>query len=187
MASPEVYSSTTTSAPKQSGCFDVPNKLLDLKRFAVKVAEVLLSLVAFILEEVVTTCISCHALYFFEFVICTAFFFTMLLLILISTKLRKKVGIGYWSQLDFVYTAVIAVLLFLASVIFASSNVRSSVEWAAVSFGFLSFIAFAADVILFYMTNGNPWKVHANVPANNTESQVTQETERLNVVSSGAE
>ncbi|GAA6082324.1 CKLF-like MARVEL transmembrane domain-containing protein 6 [Tachysurus ichikawai] len=59
----------------------------------------LLSFVAFILEEVVSSCTSCGALYFFEFVSCTAFLFTLLLLILLSTPLHQKVGISCWPKL----------------------------------------------------------------------------------------
>eukprot|EP00064_Thunnus_orientalis_P021108 superscaffoldBa00006209_g21263 len=59
----------------------------------------LLSLVAFIQEEVVNSCRSCTALYFFEFVSCTAFLFTLLLLILLSTNLHTRVGITCWPVL----------------------------------------------------------------------------------------
>uniref|UniRef100_A0A8C9XT84 Uncharacterized protein n=1 Tax=Sander lucioperca TaxID=283035 RepID=A0A8C9XT84_SANLU len=59
----------------------------------------LLSFVAFILEEVVSSCVSCSALYFFEFVSCTAFLFTLLLLILLSTTLQNRVGITCWPRL----------------------------------------------------------------------------------------
>lgn len=58
----------------------------------------LLSFVAFILEEVVNTCVSCSALYFFEFVSCTAFLFTLLLLVLLSTTLHTRVGITGWRK-----------------------------------------------------------------------------------------
>lgn len=57
-----------------------------------------LSFIAFILEETVDSCFSCSPLYFFEFVSCTAFLFTLLLLVLLSTKLHKKIGIEDWSK-----------------------------------------------------------------------------------------
>ncbi|KAF3855575.1 hypothetical protein F7725_016298 [Dissostichus mawsoni] len=48
----------------------------------------MLSLVAFLLEEVVSSCLSCSALYFFEFV---SFLFTLLLLIFLATLLHGRV------------------------------------------------------------------------------------------------
>ncbi|KAK2845192.1 hypothetical protein Q5P01_011851 [Channa striata] len=99
MATTDVYSPTTAPNPKTSWCL-VPSKHLDKIRFLVKTGAVLLSFVAFILEEVVSSCISCSALYFFEFVSCTAFLFTLLLLVLLSTTLHTKVGIDCWPKLD---------------------------------------------------------------------------------------
>lgn len=59
----------------------------------------LLSFVAFVMEEVVSNCSHCGPLYFFEFVSCTAFLFTMLLLILLATTLHQRVGINSWPIL----------------------------------------------------------------------------------------
>ena len=59
----------------------------------------LLSFLAFVVEEVVSSCLSCGALYFFEFISCTAFLFTLLLLILLATKLSGMVGITCWEKL----------------------------------------------------------------------------------------
>ncbi|XP_035529059.1 CKLF-like MARVEL transmembrane domain-containing protein 6 [Morone saxatilis] len=98
MSAPQVYAATTTPNPKSSW-FLVPSASLDKSRFVIKVLEVLLSFAAFILEEVVLSCVSCSALYFFEFVSCTAFLFTLLLLILLSTTLHTRVGITCWSSL----------------------------------------------------------------------------------------
>ncbi|KAM7382805.1 hypothetical protein PAMP_002512 [Pampus punctatissimus] len=97
MATTEVYSATTAPNPKDS-CFKVPSEHLDKVRFSIKVLEVLLSFLAFILEEVVNSCLSCTALYFFEFVSCTAFLFTLLLIVLLSTSLHTRVGITHWSR-----------------------------------------------------------------------------------------
>lgn len=55
-----------------------------------------LSFIAFILEETVDSCFTCSPLYFFEFVSCTAFLFTLLLLVLLSTKLHEKIHIEAW-------------------------------------------------------------------------------------------
>ncbi|KAI3360817.1 hypothetical protein L3Q82_012885, partial [Scortum barcoo] len=98
MANSDVYGPTTTANPKSS-LLMFPSDNLDKVRFLIKVLEVLLSLVAFVLEEVVSSCTSCSALYFFEFISCTAFLFTLLLLILLSTVLHTKVGITAWPHL----------------------------------------------------------------------------------------
>lgn len=55
-----------------------------------------LSFIAFVLEETVDSCFTCSPLYFFEFVSCTAFLFTLLLLVLLSTKLHEKIHIEAW-------------------------------------------------------------------------------------------
>uniref|UniRef100_A0A3P9I4C6 MARVEL domain-containing protein n=1 Tax=Oryzias latipes TaxID=8090 RepID=A0A3P9I4C6_ORYLA len=126
----EVYAPTTVSNPKSSW-FLVPSKFLDKVQFGLKAAEVLLSLVAFVLEELVSSCGNCNPLYFFEFVSCTAFLFTLLLLILLSTRLHEKVGIECWPKLNFFYTVGIAVLLLISSIVFAADNAGSSLESAA--------------------------------------------------------
>lgn len=53
---------------------------------------------AFILEELVSSCINCSALYFFEFVSCMAFLFTLLLLILLATPLHTWVSLTCWRR-----------------------------------------------------------------------------------------
>uniref|UniRef100_A0A669BJQ4 MARVEL domain-containing protein n=1 Tax=Oreochromis niloticus TaxID=8128 RepID=A0A669BJQ4_ORENI len=116
-----VYTSTTTPNPGDSFCL-IPSAHLDRNRFILKVVEVVLSFIAFILEETVDSCFSCSPLYFFEFVSCTAFLFTLLLLVLLSTKLHKKIGIEDWSKVDLIYTGVIALLLFISSCVFATDR-----------------------------------------------------------------
>ncbi|XP_029929006.1 CKLF-like MARVEL transmembrane domain-containing protein 6 [Myripristis murdjan] len=183
----EVYSPTTEAEPK-SRWFVVPTDILDMRRFLVKVAEVLLSLVAFVLEEAVTSCINCSNLYFFEFISCTAFLFTLLLLILLATKLHDRVGINCWASLDFLYTVIIAVLFFIASAVFAGSNGQTPLERAAVVFGFLSTAVFIADAVLFWKSNGLPFR-KGNKPesSNGTAVPPAHETERLNTGGNAAE
>ncbi|XP_037639643.1 CKLF-like MARVEL transmembrane domain-containing protein 6 [Sebastes umbrosus] len=152
-----VYSATTAPNPKSSW-FMVPSENLDKIRCGIKVIEVLLSFVAFITEEVVNSCISCTALYFFEFVSCTAFLFTLLLLILLSTTLHTRVGISCWPSLDFGYTVFIFVLFFIASSVFASDNSGTVTEKFAVVFGFLATVMFVIDLILFVRNRGLPFK-----------------------------
>lgn len=175
MATPAVYAPTTSPNPKSSW-FVVPSENLDKIRCGIKVLEVLLSFVAFILEEVVSSCISCSALYFFEFVSCTAFLFTLLLLVLLATTLHARVGIACWPKVDFVYTAAIAVLFLLASIIFASDNGSSPIEKGAVAFGFLATALFVVDVILFVKNRGFPFKKDAKPEASNGVPEV----EKLN-------
>ncbi|XP_029283503.1 LOW QUALITY PROTEIN: CKLF-like MARVEL transmembrane domain-containing protein 6 [Cottoperca gobio] len=174
----EVYSPTTAPNPKSSW-FLVPSENLDKVRCGVKAIAVLLSFVAFILEEVVTSCVSCSALYFFEFVSCTAFLFTLLLLTLLSTALHTRVGVSCWPRLDFVYTALIAVLFFVASIVFVADNSNTTVEKCAVAFGFLATLAFVIDLGWFVKTRGHPFKKNAN-PESSNGGPVASEAERLN-------
>ncbi|KAM9431887.1 CKLF-like MARVEL transmembrane domain-containing protein 6 [Clarias gariepinus] len=181
MASEAVYNSTTTADPssRQNRCFNIPNNNLDLVRFCLKVLEVLLSFVAFVLEESVNSCTSCSALYFFEFVSCTAFLFTLLLLILLSTPLHMKVGINCWPKLDFVYSVLIFLLLIIASIAFAANNNGTGLENATVGFGFIASFTFLADVLVFYRARGFPFSENPrDPPVGSTEP--AQESEKLN-------
>ncbi|XP_004078477.1 CKLF-like MARVEL transmembrane domain-containing protein 6 [Oryzias latipes] len=177
----EVYAPTTVSNPKSSW-FLVPSKLLDKVQFGLKAAEVGLSLVAFILEELVSSCGNCNPLYFFEFVSCTAFLFTLLLLILLSTRLHEKVGIECWPKLNFLYTVGIAVLLLISSIVLAADNAGSSLERVAVVFGVLATLAFALDVAYFLKTRGSPFKAGPGPGVSNggPVPAAAPETERLN-------
>ncbi|XP_057691363.1 CKLF-like MARVEL transmembrane domain-containing protein 6 [Corythoichthys intestinalis] len=190
MAQDEVYSSTTVPNPN-TGCFLVPTQHLDKVRFVVKILEVLLSLVAFILEEVVAVCIKCTALEFFEFVSCTSFLFTALLLVLLSTNLHLRVGINCWSSLDFWYTTIIALVFFIASIIFAAINNDSPLEKSAGAFGFLATLAFVFDLFLFWRTYGLPFaKGDKPQPSNDVRTadpEVPAETEKLNTDATAAE
>ncbi|KAJ3598612.1 hypothetical protein NHX12_002118 [Muraenolepis orangiensis] len=155
----DVYNNTTVMRdPRDNQMFLVPSQLLSKLRCGVKVAEVVLSFMAFVVEEVVTSCLSCGALYFFEFISCIAFLFTLLLLILLATKLHSRVGITCWPKLDFIYTAVIALLFGAASSAFAAVNGGTSLEKAAMIFGFLATVAFLVDLLLVWKNNGLPWK-----------------------------
>ncbi|KAM9852515.1 CKLF-like MARVEL transmembrane domain-containing protein 6 [Aulostomus maculatus] len=183
MATGEVYSSTTAPNPKSSW-FLGPSEHLGKFRLIIKVLEVVLSFVAFILEEVVNSCISCSALYFFEFVSCTAFLFTLLLLFLLTTTLHKRIGISCWPQLDFLYTGSMAALFLIASCVFASYNSNMDVEKTAVAFGFLATAAFIFDVVLFWKNSGFPFSADGKEePGNGVPAAavaIPAETERLN-------
>ncbi|XP_068426838.1 CKLF-like MARVEL transmembrane domain-containing protein 6 [Clinocottus analis] len=185
----DVYSGTTTPNPKSS-CLRLPSEALEKARCAFKVIQVLLSFVAFILEETVHSCISCSALYLFEFVSCSAFLFTLLLLVLLYTALHDRVGISCWPRLDFVYTVVIAVLFLLSSIIFASSNSDTTIEKSAVAFGFLASLAFLVDLVLFVKTHGFPFQKDGKpTPTSGvaTASDPPAETAKLNSAPSEAD
>lgn len=173
-----VYNTTTTAhEPKSSKWIIVPSENLDKVRCVIKVIEVLLSLVAFVMEEVVSSCLQCGPLYFFEFVSCTALLFTLLLLILLVTPLHQRVGINSWPTLDFGYTSVIAVLFLFASIVFAADSGQTSLEQGAVAFGFLATVAFFIDSGLFLKNRGIPCRKGNNQQADNTPRP---EIEKLN-------
>lgn len=70
----------------------------------------LLSLTALLLEELVPVCASCIGLYTFEFFSCSAFLFTLLLLVLLATPLHTMVGISKWPVLvSLVFIVVLSV------------------------------------------------------------------------------
>ncbi|KAF3839077.1 hypothetical protein F7725_017794 [Dissostichus mawsoni] len=140
-----------------------------------------LSLVAFLLEELVSSCLSCSALYFFEFLSCTAFLFTLLLLILLSTPLHSRVGISCWPKLDFVYTAVMALLFLIASIVFAAENGGSKEEMTAVVFGFLATGMFFSDVGYFLKTRGLSFMRNGTPETSNGGVAAPAEVEKLNV------
>ncbi|XP_061111596.1 CKLF-like MARVEL transmembrane domain-containing protein 6 [Conger conger] len=164
-----VYNPTTQPDQGSKKWFAIPSEHLDIIRFGIKFAEVVLSFLAFVLEEVVAGCTSCTPLYFFEFVSCTAFLFTTLLLVLLSTVLYKKVGINRWPTVDFVYTGVILFFFGIAAIVFACVNGGTSVEKAAVAFGFLATIAFAVDLGYFGMTKGLPFVKKSSQPTGDLE------------------
>ncbi|KAI2655006.1 CKLF-like MARVEL transmembrane domain-containing protein 6 [Labeo rohita] len=137
MATETVYNATTTvQEPKSKKWFIVPSENLDKVRFGIKVVEVLLSFVAFVMEEVVSNCTECGPLYFFEFVSCTAFLFTLLLLILLAT-----------------------------TIVFGAGNGNTALEQGAVAFGFLATVAFCADFGLFIKYRGTPCQKRNNQQA----------------------
>lgn len=174
-----VYNSTTTQEPKTRKCFTVPSEYLSKIRCIIKVFEVLLSCVAFVVEEVVSNCSSCGPLYFFEFVSCTAFLFTLLLLVLLSTTLHERVGINSWPTLDFGYTIGIAILFLLASIVFAAGNSGSTLEQTAVAFGFLATVAYFVDFGFLYKEKGIPCQKRTSQPTDSTATAMP-ESEKLN-------
>ncbi|XP_027372176.1 CKLF-like MARVEL transmembrane domain-containing protein 4 isoform X3 [Bos indicus x Bos taurus] len=62
-----------------------------------KVAQVILALIAFICIETIMECSPCEGLYFFEFVSCSAFVVTGVLLILFSLNLHMRIPQINWN------------------------------------------------------------------------------------------
>ncbi|GCB74677.1 CKLF-like MARVEL transmembrane domain-containing protein 6 [Scyliorhinus torazame] len=175
-----VYRTTTEPLANQDSFCQLD--YLKSRQGILKVVQVILSFVAFILEELVNSCVNCHVLYFFEFVSCSAFLLTTFLLIILATCLKSKLDRINWRIVDFTYTAVILFFFMLASIVFATHNDGSGVEKMAVAFGFLASIAFALDVFLHLWQQGLPWKEKKDKPAesNKGTGNVKGETEPLN-------
>lgn len=144
-----MYGATTEAHP-------VPDRRRGLARFLYlgrlyrlqrlfKPLEVLLSLLAFICEEVVSQCTLCGGLYFFEFVSCSAFLLSLLVLTVYCTPLYDKVDGEKVKSSDFYITVVTGCVFILASIIFATTHDKTSAEFAAVVFGFLASFMFLGD------------------------------------------
>uniref|UniRef100_UPI00398E8924 CKLF-like MARVEL transmembrane domain-containing protein 4 n=1 Tax=Pristiophorus japonicus TaxID=55135 RepID=UPI00398E8924 len=103
-----------------------------------KLLEVVLALIAFICIETVKECLPCGGLYFFEFVSCTAFVVTGLLLLMFSLNLHTKVPQINWNLTDLINTVISAVVFFIAAIVLAAMNHKRKGEIAAVVFGFLA-------------------------------------------------
>ncbi|KAM9308158.1 CKLF-like MARVEL transmembrane domain-containing protein 6 [Gastrophryne carolinensis] len=114
---------------------------------------ILFSFVAFICEEVIYQCETCWGLYVFEFVSCSAFFLTLIIIIVYVTKLQEKINLDSFRKIDFYITLLTGVVFFLASIIFIATIEKSELAQVSVAFGFLASFAFLAE--LFFMWRGN--------------------------------
>nr|XP_032834925.1 CKLF-like MARVEL transmembrane domain-containing protein 4 isoform X1 [Petromyzon marinus]XP_032834926.1 CKLF-like MARVEL transmembrane domain-containing protein 4 isoform X2 [Petromyzon marinus]XP_032834927.1 CKLF-like MARVEL transmembrane domain-containing protein 4 isoform X1 [Petromyzon marinus] len=108
-----------------------------------KLLQMLLSLVAFICVEAVGACSRCSAVYFFEFVSCTAFLGGLTLITVLATSLQQRISLINWVLMDHIFTLLCTVFLFIASVVLAALNDGLGPDIAAVVFGFLAFFAWA--------------------------------------------
>ncbi|KAM3625167.1 uncharacterized protein V6R79_007846 [Siganus canaliculatus] len=102
-----------------------------------KVVEVILSLIGFICIETIMKCSPCGGVYFFEFVSCSAFVVTGVLLLIFSLNLHTKVPHINWNLTDLVNTTASTFFFFLSSLVLAFINHNQAAEIAAVIFGFL--------------------------------------------------
>ncbi|XP_003480198.1 CKLF-like MARVEL transmembrane domain-containing protein 6 [Cavia porcellus] len=118
---------------------------LPLYRRVFKGLQLLLSLLAFICEEVVSQCTLCGGLYFFEFVSCSAFLLSLLFLIVYCTSVYNRVDAIKVKSSDFYIMLGTGCVFLLASIIFVSTHDRTSVEIAAIVFGFIASFMFLLD------------------------------------------
>ncbi|XP_074123248.1 CKLF-like MARVEL transmembrane domain-containing protein 6 [Sminthopsis crassicaudata] len=148
----QVYSSTTENVPSTSGpgrgSRRFPLTRPDPIRASLKLAELVFSLLAFICEEVVSLCTQCGGLYFFEFISCSAFLLSLLVVIVYSTKLYEKVDKDKVKKLDFIISLVTGVLFLIASIAFACTSDQTTAETVAIVFGFLASFIFIFDFVL---------------------------------------
>uniref|UniRef100_A0A8D2JJD7 MARVEL domain-containing protein n=1 Tax=Sciurus vulgaris TaxID=55149 RepID=A0A8D2JJD7_SCIVU len=113
-----------------------------------KVAQLILALIAFICIETIMECSTCEGLYFFEFVSCSAFVVTGVLLILFSLNLHMRIPQINWNLTNLVNTGLSTFFFFIASIVLAALNHKTGAEIAVVIFGFLATAAYAVSTFL---------------------------------------
>ncbi|NWX53288.1 CKLF4 protein, partial [Steatornis caripensis] len=114
----------------------------------IKLAEVVLALIAFICIETIMECSPCEGLYFFEFVSCSALVVTGVLLLMFSLNLHMRIPQINWNLTDLVNTGLSTFFFFIASVVLAALNHKTGAEIAAVIFGFLAMAVYAVNTYL---------------------------------------
>ncbi|KAH1178318.1 CKLF-like MARVEL transmembrane domain-containing protein 6 [Mauremys mutica] len=172
----KVYGQTTEPQRQAPACGCTVTRL-SRQRLLLKGAQVLLSFLAFILEEIVESCSLCGGLYFFEFISFSATFLSLLILIVFCTSAYERIEEDRLKALDFWVTTVVGVLFFVASIVFAATNDKSSVETVAIVFGFFASIGFLADGIQIFMEKR---KVKENKLENTGNTHNTPENQPLN-------
>ncbi|XP_054235628.1 CKLF-like MARVEL transmembrane domain-containing protein 4 isoform X5 [Homo sapiens] len=135
----------------------------------------ILALIAFICIETIMACSPCEGLYFFEFVSCSAFVVTGVLLIMFSLNLHMRIPQINWNLTDLVNTGLSAFLFFIASIVLAALNHRAGAEIAAVIFGFLATAAYAVNTFLAVQK----WRV--SVRQQSTNDYIRARTESRDV------
>nr|XP_031325686.1 CKLF-like MARVEL transmembrane domain-containing protein 6 isoform X2 [Camelus dromedarius] len=115
-----VYRATTEAHPASArgprsslAAYFTLGRLKGRRRY--KFPQLVLSLLAFICEEIVSQCTLCGGLYFFEFVSCSAFLLSLLMLIVYCTPVYEKVEhvkvkssvFGFLASLTFLFEFII--------------------------------------------------------------------------------
>uniref|UniRef100_A0A8D0L1V4 CKLF like MARVEL transmembrane domain containing 6 n=1 Tax=Sphenodon punctatus TaxID=8508 RepID=A0A8D0L1V4_SPHPU len=175
-----VYAPTTETAeqPRKSPACTCTVARLTRPCLLLKAAQVVSSFLAFVFEEIVNQCTSCGGLYFFEFISCTAFLTSVLILVVYCTSAYEKIGKQKFKQSEFWALAAVGVFFLLASIVFAATNDKTSVETVAVVFGFLASILFLVDFGQRVKEKCKTGK--AGKPENTDNTQNTTENQPLN-------
>ncbi|XP_069509205.1 CKLF-like MARVEL transmembrane domain-containing protein 4 [Ambystoma mexicanum] len=113
-----------------------------------KVVEVVLALLAFICIETIMQCSPCEALYFFEFVSCSACVVTGALLLIFSLNLHMRMLQINWNLTDLINTGLSTLFFFIASIVLAAVNHKNGAEIAAAIFGFLATVVYAVNTYI---------------------------------------
>ncbi|XP_038627842.1 CKLF-like MARVEL transmembrane domain-containing protein 4 [Tachyglossus aculeatus] len=140
-----------------------------------KVAQVVLALIAFVCIETIMACSPCEGLYFFEFVSCSAFVVTGLLLLMFSLNLHTRIPQINWNLTDLVNTGLSTFFFFIASIVLAALNHKAGAEIAAVIFGFLATAVYAANTFLAVQK----WRM--SIRQQNTNDYIRARTESRDV------
>ncbi|KAM6314968.1 CKLF-like MARVEL transmembrane domain-containing protein 6 [Aegotheles albertisi] len=174
-----VYNETTEAQAKQPrrpfGC-----TLRHLRgwRLPTKALQAILSLLAVICEEIVVDCIKCGGLYFFEFMSCSTFLLSLLILCVYCTDVYERIGGDKVQEMNFWAMLVIGMGFLCASIVLAMTSSVSAVENAAYVFGFLASGAFLAE---FFTDCFHSWKQKVNVRSENPgNTQSAIENQPLN-------
>ncbi|XP_026698872.1 CKLF-like MARVEL transmembrane domain-containing protein 6 [Athene cunicularia] len=158
----------------RSWSLNKPQKLLKVESSLSPI----LSLLAVIFEEIVEDCIKCGGLYFFEFISCSAFLLSLLILCVYCTDVYETFGEDKVQRMNFWAMPVIGVCFLLASIVLVATSSGSTIERAAWAFGFLASGAFFAEIItdLFHSWKQNVDRCSEN-PGN---TQSATENQPLN-------
>ncbi|KAG9476112.1 CKLF-like MARVEL transmembrane domain-containing protein 6 [Eleutherodactylus coqui] len=159
------YGSTTEAISSKSNSYC--GSELERKHLFLKLAQLVLSFVAFICEEIIAQCDSCGGLYFFEFVSCSAFLIAVLMLVVYWTPLKSKISIPQFKKIDFYVTIGVGFFFILASIVFAATMDNSELGKVSVAFGFLASIAFLLEVWFMYKDGYLAQKTETPTPGTN--------------------
>uniref|UniRef100_A0A8C8BK18 CKLF like MARVEL transmembrane domain containing 6 n=1 Tax=Otus sunia TaxID=257818 RepID=A0A8C8BK18_9STRI len=144
-----VYNETTEPQAKPPRRpFGCTRRHLPPWRLSAKAFQAILSLLAVICEEIVEDCIKCGGLYVFEFVSCSAFLLSLLILCVYCTDIYETFGEDKVQRMNFLAMPVIGACFLLASIVLVATSSGSAVEGAAYVFGFLASGAFLAEIII---------------------------------------
>ncbi|KAF4090855.1 hypothetical protein AMELA_G00030370 [Ameiurus melas] len=111
-----------------------------------KISEAVLSFIAFICIETVMMCSPCAGVYLFEFVSCSSFVVTGLLLLIFILNLHTKLTPINWSLVDLINAVCCTLFFFIASVVLAAFNHKSGAEIVAVIFGFVVTLVYGVNM-----------------------------------------